>query len=116
MRKTRNGTYEGMYILSASLSDDARNKTLDQIQNGITQKQGTIRKVHDWGRRRLAYEINGKREGYYYVIYFDAPTQIIRDLWSDYHLTEDLVRFQTMRIEEDEVMETLEFKPIRVQA
>lgn len=114
MRKTRNGLYEGMYILSAALSDDARKKTLDQIQNGITQKQGSIRKVHDWGRRRLAYEINGKREGYYFIIYFEAPTQIIRDLWHDYRLTEEVVRFQTMRVEE--VQETLEFKPIRVQA
>jgi small subunit ribosomal protein S6 len=112
MKKERNGLYEGMYILSATLSDESRKKAFDKILDGITQKGGKIEKIFDQGRRKLCYEIKGKREGHYYVVYFSAPTQIISELWKDYHLHEDLIRFVTMRVEN--VLETLEFKPIRV--
>lgn len=113
MKKERNGLYEGMYILSATLSDESRKKAFDKITDGITQKGGEIQKIHDQGRRKLCYEIKGKREGHYYVLYFTAPTQAIIELWKDYHLHEDLIRFMTMRVET--VLETLEFKPLKIQ-
>lgn len=112
MSKPRKGLYEGIYILSATLSDESRKKALDKITDGITHFGGEIKKVHDWGRKKLAYSIDQKREGHYYVVYFTAPTQAIVELWKDYHLHEDLIRFSTMRVEE--VQETLEFKPIRM--
>lgn len=111
MLKNRKGLYEGMYILSATLSDESRKKAFDKIIDGITEKGGEIVKLHEMGRKKLAYEIDGKREGYYYVLYFNAPTQIISELWREYHLHEDLIRFMTMRTEK--VLETLEFKPLK---
>ncbi|MEN9654961.1 MAG: ribosomal protein [Chlamydiota bacterium] len=113
MKKQRKGLYEGMYILSASLSEDSRKKAFDKIADGIAQKGGEIHKVHDQGRKRLAYEIKGKREGHYYVVFFSLPAQSIQELWKDYHLHEDLIRFSTMVT--DTVQETLEFQPIRIQ-
>lgn len=113
MKKQKKEIYEGMYILSATLSDDSRKKAFDKITDGITEKGGEIRKTFEQGRKKLAYEIDGKREGYYYVLYFQAPTSIISELWKEYHLHEDLIRFMTMRT--DEVPETLEFKPIKLQ-
>ena len=114
MLKKRIGLYEGMYILSATLSDESRKKAFEKITDGITEKGGEIVKIHEQGRRKLAYEIDGKREGYYYVLYFNAPTQIISELWKEYHLHEDLIRFMTMRTEE--VLESLEFKPLKTGA
>jgi small subunit ribosomal protein S6 len=105
--------YEGMYVLSATLSDEARAKALDKIKQGITSRGGEIVKIHEQGRKRLAYEINGRREGFYYVFYFQAKPAIIADLWQEYHLNEDLVRFITLRV--DDVMETIEFKPMAVE-
>ena len=105
--------YEGMYIISAQLSDDARQKTLDKIQAGITETGGEVLKVHDWGRRRLCYEINGHREGHYYLLYFNLPTEAVKELWEDYKLNEDLVRFVTLRA--DEVLEKIEFKSLAEQ-
>jgi small subunit ribosomal protein S6 len=94
--------YEGMYIISSKLSDEARNKALDKIQKGILDK----------GRRRLAYEIEGHKEGHYYIIYFNLPTEAVAELWHDYHLNEDLVRFITLRTEK--VLEKIEFKPVEI--
>jgi small subunit ribosomal protein S6 len=114
MKKERKGLYEGMYILSATLSDESRKKAFEKITDGIVQKGGEIHKIHDQGRRKLAYEIDGKREGFYYVLFFTAPTASITDLWKDYQLHEDLIRYMTMRVEN--VQETLEFKPLKQQS
>ncbi len=113
MAKQRNGLYEGMYILSATLSEESRKKAFDKITDGVTSKGGNIRKLHELGRRKLAYEIDGKREGYYYVLFFEAPTASITELWKEYHLHEDLIRFMTTRTEK--VQETLEFQPLKTQ-
>lgn len=110
MKEETKNLYEGMYILSATLSDDARNKALDKIQAGITHLGGEIVKIHSQGRKRLAYEIDGHREGYYYVIYFKVKPSAIAELWHEYHLNEDLVRFLTLRTED--VMDKIEFKPL----
>lgn len=110
MSKDTPNLYEGMYIISATLSDDARTKALERIQNGITQRGGEIKKVHDFHRRRLAYEINGHKEGHYFVLYFTIKPSAVTDLWQEYHLNEDLVRFITFRT--DNVVDEIKFKPL----
>jgi small subunit ribosomal protein S6 len=102
--------YEGMYILNTTLSEDARKKALEKITQSIVDKGGEIHKIHERGRQRLAYEINGKREGYYYVMYFSIGSQWIAELWKEYHLHEDLIRYLTLTTEV--VRETLEFQPL----
>ena len=104
--------YEGMYILSASLSDDARQKALDKITTGITKRGGEVRKMIDQGRKKLAYEIDKKRDGYYVILYFSTPAEAMKEMWREYHLNEDLIRFMTLRIES--VPEKIEFQPLPV--
>lgn len=113
MSQTKRNLYEGMYIISATLSNEARAKAFDKIQNGITSRGGEVLKVHQQGRRRLAYEVDGHREGYYFVVYFNCDTPAISDLWQEYHLNEDLIRFITLRT--DKVMDKIEFKPLAEQ-
>jgi small subunit ribosomal protein S6 len=110
MKEEKNNIYEGMYIISATLSEDARNKALDRIQSGITEQGGEILKVHDFGRRRMTYEVAGHREGHYFILYFKIKPSAISELWQEYHLNEDLVRFLTLRT--DKVMEKIEFKTL----
>lgn len=54
--------YEGMYILSATLSEEARQKALDKIISGITSQGGEVHKIHEQGKKKLAYEIRGKEK------------------------------------------------------
>ena len=110
MTEEKQNLYEGMYIISATLSEDARKKALERIYSGITEHGGEIVKEHVLGRKRMAYEIAGHREGYYYVLYFKLKPSAIAELWHEYHLNEDLVRFLTLRTEE--VMEKIEFKAL----
>ncbi|MEI6242140.1 MAG: 30S ribosomal protein S6 [Chlamydiota bacterium] len=104
--------YEGMYILNATLSEDARKKALEKITQSIIEKGGEIHKIHERGRQRFAYEINRKREGFYYVIYFSLGSTLVSELWKEYHLHEDLIRYLTLSAEE--VRETLEFQPLKL--
>lgn len=110
MSQKNQNLYEGMYIISSKLSEDARSKALERIQNGITEHGGKIVKIHDFGRKRLAYEIAGHKEGHYYIIYFEVKPSAISEMWHEYHLNEDLVRFVTLRAES--VMEKIEFKTL----
>lgn len=113
MKEIKPNLYEGMYVISATLSDDARNKAFEKIKKGIADRGGEILKIHDQGRRRLAYEIEKHREGYYYLVYFNIVPSAISELWQEYHLHEDLIRFMTLRAEE--VLEKIEFKTIEEQ-
>ncbi|NGX46157.1 MAG: 30S ribosomal protein S6 [Chlamydiae bacterium] len=110
MKKDTNQLYEGMYILNATLSEEARNKALDRISAGIMERGGEVHKVHDQGRKKLSYEIRGSREGYYYLLYFSATKSKLAELWKEYHLNEDLLRFMTLQAET--VKETIEFKKL----
>jgi small subunit ribosomal protein S6 len=110
MKEDKKQLYEGMYILQATLSQEAREKALNRIQEGVTQRGGEIVKVHDMGRRKLAYGIRGRREGHYYVLYFNASPTVVSELWKEYHHNEDLMRFMTLKA--DQVLESLEFPVI----
>ncbi|RDB31544.1 30S ribosomal protein S6 [Candidatus Similichlamydia laticola] len=110
MGEKRRNLYEGIYIIRASLSSAARAKALDKVKEGITSRGGDILKFHEMGKRRLAYEINRQREGYYYVTYFTIGTQHIADMWREYHFNEDLLRFGTFTTKK--VLEKLEFEQL----
>ncbi len=111
-KKEEQHLYEGMYILSASLSDDARQKALEKITTSITKRGGELHKTFDQGRRKLAYEIDKKRDGYYYLLFFSTPANAMTEMWREYHLNEDLIRFLTIRVEK--VPEKIEFQPLPV--
>jgi len=110
MSQTQKNLYEGMYIISSTLNDDARNKALEKVLEGITSRGGEIVKNHDFGRRRLAYDIAGHREGHYYVVNFEVTPEAITEMRGEYRLMEDLVRY--MITTPSEVMEKIEFKSL----
>jgi len=108
MPKSRQHLYEGMYILSATLSEDARKKAIEKITSSIEHHAGQVHKTFEQGRKKLAYEIDGRKEGFYYVLYFSAGSTSMPELWREYQLNEDLIRFMTLRAES--VPEKIEFK------
>lgn len=110
MDKQRNRLYEGMFIISSNLSEDARKNALLKITSIIENRNGKINKIHDMEKRRLAYEINKKREGYYYLIYFTLSSKYLLEIQKEYLLHEDLIRSGIFKA--DQVLESLEFKPL----
>jgi small subunit ribosomal protein S6 len=113
MMKEQNRLYEGMYVLNPHLSEDGRNKAFDKIKDQITSRGGSILKIHDQGRRRLAYEINRQKEGYYFLMYFSLAPNFLNELWEEYRRNEDLLRYVTLQT--DSVMEEIKFKSLPEQ-
>lgn len=108
MENEKQNLYEGMYVVDATIGDQARTGILDRIKSDINKQGGNIIKVHDWGRKRLAYEINGRRDGYYFIIYFEVRPSAINELWREYNIDPIILRFLTLRV--DEPQEEIKFK------
>lgn len=114
MAKSKTHLYEGMYILSATLSEDARNKAIEKITSSIQHHAGEVHKIFERGRKKLAYEIQKRKEGYYYILYFTASSSSMPELRREYQLNEDLIRCMILRAEV--VPEKIEFKNLETSA
>ncbi len=110
MDKSKKNLYEGMYIFSAVLSEDARQRAIDRATGAIANQGGEVHKVHDQGRKKLAYEIDGHRDGVYALVYFSIAPEALLEMKEDYKLHEDIIRYMILRT--DKVKETLEFKSL----
>jgi small subunit ribosomal protein S6 len=91
--------YELMLVLRPDTADDRVQQILDRTTRGIAGSDGQIVKVSPWGRRRLAYPISGYREGSYFIVVFDAPSEAIDELERGLNITEEVMRHLVTRIE-----------------
>lgn len=90
--------YELMVLLSARLEgDEAVETLLSRVEKMITEGGGTVKAIDRWGRRRLAYEIDGMTEGYYAVFQFDAEPSAVAELNRVLRITEGIVRHIIVR-------------------
>jgi small subunit ribosomal protein S6 len=84
--------YETMVVLDPNLGDDAVEKEITKIKDYVTSEGGEISAVDLWGRRKLAYEIDGQKEGFYAVIKFRAEPRVVAPLTKAYRLNEQILR------------------------
>jgi len=91
--------YELMLVLRPDTADDRVQQILDRTTRGIAEGEGQVVKVSPWGRRRLAYPISGQREGSYFIVVFDAPSESIDELERGLNITEEVMRHLVTRIE-----------------
>ncbi len=91
--------YELMLVLRPDTADDRVQQILDRTTRGIAAGDGQIVKVSPWGRRRLAYPISGYREGSYFIVVFDAPSEAIDELERGLNITEEVMRHLVTRVE-----------------
>ena len=85
--------YETMFIVKATLTDEETQAEIATVKAKIEKNGGTIVSVEDMGSRNLAYEIEKQKRGYYYVIYFTAPSESITELERNYRVNESIIRF-----------------------
>lgn len=85
--------YELAVVVSAKLEDDARTATVEKVKEYITRYGGVVTNVDDWGKRKLAYEIQKMSEGYYYFIQFDAETDCPAEVERHVRIMENVLRY-----------------------
>ena len=86
--------YEIVYVIRPDLSDEDRSAKIERIHSLITENNGEIGKVEDWGKRVLAYEIRHNTEGYYGLAEFRLPPDSVRTVEDRLNIDEEILRYQ----------------------
>ena len=93
--------YELTYIIDAALEENARKELIEKISGLIVANGGEVEKVDEtWGKRRLAYAINYKTEGWYVLVTMKAPAELPRELERNLQINEDIIRYLVVKLEE----------------
>jgi len=91
--------YEIMYVIDAALEDSARVELIDRFSDLVKKNGGEIDRIDEWGKRRLAYAINYKTEGYYVLMYVKAPADLPKELERNFQINDKILRSLVIRNE-----------------
>lgn len=83
--------YETIFIVNPKFDEESTKAIVERFKQLITDN-GTITEIDEWGKRRLAYEINDEREGYYVLINFTSEKEFPAELDRVYKITEGIIR------------------------
>ncbi|MBP7347516.1 MAG: 30S ribosomal protein S6 [Butyrivibrio sp.] len=92
--------YELAVVVSAKVEDDVRVETVDKCKALIERFGGQITNVDDWGKKKLAYEIEKMNEAFYYFIQFDAEGNTPAELESRVRILDNVIRYLCVRRDE----------------
>ena len=92
--------YELCVVVNAKLEDEARTAVIDKAKGYVERFGGTISDVDEWGKKKLAYEINHEREGFYYFIHFEAESTAPAEIENRVRIMDNVIRFLCVRIDE----------------
>ncbi|WP_040226369.1 30S ribosomal protein S6 [Bhargavaea cecembensis] len=92
--------YEIMYIIQPKIEDEAKKALVERFDGILTSNGAEIIESKEWGKRRLAYEINDFREGIYQIVKINAPAEAIDEFTRLANINENIIRHIAIR-EED---------------
>ena len=92
--------YELTVVLNVKLEDEERAAAIEKVKGYITRFGGTVTNVDEWGKKRLAYEIQKMHEAYYYFIQFDAEGTVPAEIEQDVRIMDNVLRFLCVRKDE----------------
>ena len=90
--------YESMYILKPDLEEEARKALIEKFSALVTENGGKIEKIDEWGQKKLAYEIDYIKEGYYVLMTFEAAPEFPTELERNYNISDSVLRFNVIRL------------------
>jgi small subunit ribosomal protein S6 len=88
-----------MFIVKPTLTEEETKAQIETVKGNIEKNGGEIVACDDMGTRELAYEIEKNKRGYYFVIYFKAPSESIAELERNYRVNENIIRFIFVKYE-----------------
>ncbi len=91
--------YESIFILRPSLEEDKRIEAIEKFK-AIISADGEIEKVEEWGNRKLAYEIEKIRDGYYVLVTFKANPTLPLELERNFKISDDVIRYIVINLED----------------
>jgi len=100
--------YETIFIVRADLQSDETDALIDRYTGIIGGMDGTIVEVDNWGKRRLAYPIEKRREGVYVRLDFVAQYKVVTEVERNFKIDDHILRFQTVKLSDKVDMEAIE--------
>lgn len=91
--------YETIFVLKPNLEEEKRNALIEKFTS-IISNDGELVKVDEWGNRRLAYEIEKLREGYYVFVDYKANTTLPAELERNFKIADEVIRYITVNRDE----------------
>lgn len=91
--------YEIMYIIRPTVEDEAKKALIQRFDEVLTSKGAEIIESKEWGKRRLAYEIDDLREGFYQLVKLNAGTEAIDEFTRLANINEDILRHMAVRLD-----------------
>ena len=91
--------YESVIIINPSIDEEGVKSLVEKFTN-LINNDGKVEKVDNLGKRKLAYEKKKQKEAYYQVIHFEAKPALIAELERNYRITDEVIKFMTMKVEE----------------
>jgi len=82
------------------MEEEALKALIARFNSVITDANGEIEKVSEWGKRRLAYEVQDYREGYYVLVHFKSEPDVAKELERLFKISDDVMRYLVTRMEE----------------
>lgn len=95
--------YEVVYIIDPAVEEEARKELIAKFNTLITDNGGSVEKVEEWGKRRLAYAIDYKTEGYYVLVNFEAEAELPKELERNLQISDSVIRYQVIKLIERKV-------------
>ena len=92
--------YELAVVVSAKIEDDERAAVVDKCKALIERFGGTVTNVDDWGKKRMAYEVQKMKDAFYYFIQFDAEAGVPAELEQSVRIMDNVLRFLCVRKDE----------------
>jgi len=92
--------YEVMFIVNAELDEEKNTAVIEKFQGIVENTGGELVKLDKWGKRKLAYEIDHKREGFYVLMHFNGEPATVAELDRVFRITDDIIKFMIIKEEE----------------
>ncbi len=92
--------YETIFIMDPDLEEEQTQSVIEKVKGIITQTNGEILKVEDWGKRKLAYEVKKKSKGHYILIHFSGSPALLSELERNFRVMDSVIKFQSVRLGE----------------
>ena len=104
--------YEVVYIIDPAVEEEARKELIAKYNTLIAENGGTVDKVEEWGKRRLAYAIDYKTERYYVLVNFQAESELPKELERNLQISDSVIRYQVIKLLERKA--GVKPRPVRV--
>ncbi|NLG57721.1 MAG: 30S ribosomal protein S6 [Clostridiales bacterium] len=91
--------YELLYIIDTAVEEEPRQELIERYNALIAQHGGKVEKVEEWGKRRLAYLVDDKPEGYYVLLHFSADPVFPKELERNMQIDDKVMRYLVTRVE-----------------